>query len=249
MSLAHGSALEEISGIEGRMETIDACGLDTATLRHLKECVHVHGFNKVKVIVHMLKNVITNAYLAGILDVPPPILSRVYQTISRGYVKLLDTKKIKDTKFPFPSVQLIALLLLLHSILSPAIVAVLLNSLVFAPMVTFVQIFGLHAMNLISMQLEDPFGEDANDLPLAHFQAEMNNCLLMLVQERLCAPVCAVCSLAERPQPPCPEPVPAPQDVSFSPHRKGERFFTCCPSRLRPQRYPSFSISPWACLA
>jgi hypothetical protein len=31
--------------------------------------------------------------------------------------------------------------------------------------------------------LENPFGNDANDLPLDHFQAEMNKCLLMLLQE------------------------------------------------------------------
>merc|ERR1719215_2611662 len=52
---------------------------------------------------------------------------------------------------------------------------------VMAPCITFMFIFGAFAVNFICIELEDPFGEDPNDLPLASFQAEMNNCLLMLL--------------------------------------------------------------------
>ena len=38
----------------------------------------------------------------GVLKVAPPILSRVYQTLSRGFVNFLNAKKIADTRFPFP---------------------------------------------------------------------------------------------------------------------------------------------------
>jgi len=58
------------------------------------------------------------------------------------------------------------------------------DSLVLAPIVVFIPTFGTHALNFIAIQLEDPFGEDDNDLPLAHFQAEMNKCLLMLLHPR-----------------------------------------------------------------
>merc|ERR1712194_644906 len=37
------------------------------------------------------------------------------------------------------------------------------------------------SLNFISGELENPFGHDANDLPLGRFQKEMNNCLLMLL--------------------------------------------------------------------
>lgn len=181
MSLCHGSALEEISGIEGRMETIDVCGLNTATLKHLKDCVEVHHFNKVEVLLHLVQSLITHAHQTGILDIPPPILSRVYQTISRGYVHLLNSKKITDTKFPFPYVQVIAILLLINTVMTPLVLSVIVDSMVIAPLLAFIPVFGTHALNFISMELEDPFGEDPNDLPLAHFQAEMNNCLFMLL--------------------------------------------------------------------
>lgn len=39
----------------------------------------------------------------------------------------------------------------------------------------------MFALNFISIELENPFGLDANDLPLSEFQKEMNDCLLMLL--------------------------------------------------------------------
>jgi len=124
---------------------------------------------------------ITSAFEDGIIAIPPPILSRVYQTISRGYVNLLNTKKITDTKFPFPYVQLITALLFLHMVLTPLVISATIPHFIWGPMMAFVPTFGAHALNFIAIELEDPFGEDDNDLPLHHFQAEMNNCLLMLL--------------------------------------------------------------------
>jgi len=184
MSLVHGSALEEIAGFHGRMETIDVQGLSSATLRHMKDCVETHHFNKVEVLMHVLKNVITQAHKDGILDVPPPILSRVYQTISRGYVKLLESKKITDTKFPFPLVQLLLLLMHVHLVITPLIAAMVGNSILVAPVIAFLPIFGVHAPYFISIELENPFGDEANSLPLGYFQSEMNNCLIMLLHEK-----------------------------------------------------------------
>lgn len=117
----------------------------------------------------------------GVLKIPPPILSRVYQTISRGFVNLLNTKKITDTKFPYPFAQIIALFLLLHLIMSPALITASVPRKVFAPILTFLAVFSMFALNFISIELENPFGLDANDLPLTHFQKEMNDCLLMLL--------------------------------------------------------------------
>merc|ERR1740121_1376854 len=181
MSLCHASALEEIASMSSQMETIDVLGLNTATLSHLKDCVENHKFNKVEVLLHLVQSLITNAHHENILMIPPPILSRVYQTISRGYVNLLNTKKITDTKFPFPYVQLITFLLLLNVVLTPLVLTVSIQSMIFGPIISFLPVFGCFALNFIAMELEDPFGNDPNDLPLEGFQAEMNNCLMMLL--------------------------------------------------------------------
>ena len=34
----------------------------------------------------------------------------------------------------------------------------------------------MSCLNFIGVELENPFGQDDNDLPLDHFQDEMNNC-------------------------------------------------------------------------
>lgn len=183
MSLCHGSALEEIADNTIRLDTIDAYGLDDGTLNHLRECHEVHQFNKVEVMLHLVQSLITQAHHESVLNIPPPILSRVYQTISRGFVNLLNAKKIVDTRFPFPYVQLISFLLLLHTALTPMIITAVVKSKVLAAAVSFIPMFGLYSLNFIAIELENPFGTDDNDLPMSHFQTEMNGCLLMLLHD------------------------------------------------------------------
>lgn len=181
MSLAHGSALEEISGNQTQLETIDVFGLDAGTLRHLKDCAETHNFNKVEVLLHLVQSLITKALDDGVLKIPAPICSRVYQTISRGFVNLLNTKKITDTKFPFPFVQIITIFLFFQLFLMPVMISATIKNSALAAVFTFLPIFGLFTLNFISIELENPFGDDDNDLPLETFQEEMNNCLLMLL--------------------------------------------------------------------
>lgn len=184
MSLCHGSALEEIAGEHGgQVRTIDPFGLDNDTLQHLNNCKMVHNFNRVEVLLHMTRQIITRAHEDGILKIPPPILSRVYQTLSRGFVNLLNAKKIADTRFPFPYAQLITMLLFLHCLLTPLFISCLIPSRVWAPLIAFVPIYSFFSLNFIGVELENPFGSDDNDLPLDHFQGEMNKCLMMLLQE------------------------------------------------------------------
>lgn len=181
MSLCHGSALEEISDNSIKIESIDVFGLDDGTLNHLKDCHEAYDFNKVEVMLHLVQSLITRALDEGVMIIPPPIASRVYQTISRGFVNLLNAKKITDTRFPFPYAQLISFLLLTHTVLTPMIMASLINSKVLCAIFTFVPVFGMFSLNFIAAELENPFGTDKNDLPLGRFQEEMNSCLLMLL--------------------------------------------------------------------
>lgn len=185
MSLAHRSSMEEISsGNIVSMETIDPFGLDDNTLRYLKQCREVHAFNRVEVLMHMMQTVITCALDDGILKIPPPILSRVYQTLSRGFVNLLNAKKICDTRFPFPHAQMIAALLCFQTVCTPVLLSGHFSNPVWAFLFAFVPCFGLWSLNLVAIQLENPFGRDQNDLPLDIFQRDMNNCLMMLLQEQ-----------------------------------------------------------------
>eukprot|EP00448_Togula_jolla_P007636 CAMPEP_0170612668 /NCGR_PEP_ID=MMETSP0224-20130122/23848_1 /TAXON_ID=285029 /ORGANISM="Togula jolla, Strain CCCM 725" /LENGTH=509 /DNA_ID=CAMNT_0010938191 /DNA_START=109 /DNA_END=1635 /DNA_ORIENTATION=+ len=184
MSLCHGSALAEIGGTDCEsIDTIDSLGLDDATISHLRVCKEVHNFNRVEVLLHLIQSLITKGLDDATLKIPPPILSRVYQTLSRGFVNLLNAKKIADTRFPFPYAQLIAILLLTHVILTPVMISNLLENKIWGFIFTFVPVFGTAWLNFVGVELENPFGNDENDLPLEHFQSEMNTCLLMLLAD------------------------------------------------------------------
>merc|ERR1719506_3049669 len=49
---------------------------------------------------------------------------------------------------------------------------------------TFLPVVGIFTVNFIAVELENPFGTDLNDLPMEHFQSEMNLCLLMLLHDK-----------------------------------------------------------------
>jgi predicted membrane chloride channel (bestrophin family) len=184
MSLCHGNALEEISDGQFQMESLDTGGLSDNVLLFLNDADTKYHFNKVEVMLHLLQSLITDSYDKGILKIPPPILSRVYQTISRGFVNLLNAKKIQDTRFPFPFAQVITILLIIDTFLVPLMLASVLKSKILCAVMTGLPMWGCFCLLLISQQLENPFGVDDNDLPLQHFQTEMNNCLMMLLHPR-----------------------------------------------------------------
>ncbi|CAK9090091.1 unnamed protein product [Durusdinium trenchii] len=183
-SVMHGSALDEICG-EGAAGQVcmDITGLDIDTLRFLRDCYDVYGFNKVEALQHMIQNLVTYNQQIGVLTIPPPILSRVYQTLSRGFVNLLNAKKIADTRFPFPWAQIITMLIVSYCISTPLVVSAIIKQYAWAMLVTFIPVFSIIALNIVCAQLEMPFGSDANDLPLQHFQEEMNRGLLLLIHE------------------------------------------------------------------
>eukprot|EP00913_Durusdinium_trenchii_P005440 g5071.t1 len=78
---------------------------------------------------------------------------------------------------------MIMLLLVIHSIFTPLIVTSFTTSYQWALPVTFLPVFGMFALNQVAAQLEMPFGTDDNDLPLTHFQYELNKSLLQLMHE------------------------------------------------------------------
>eukprot|EP00913_Durusdinium_trenchii_P001571 g1455.t1 len=180
-SVMHGSALDEICG-EGAAGQVcmDITGLDIDTLRFLRDCYDVYGFNKA--LQHMIQNLVTYNQQIGVLTIPPPILSRVYQTLSKlGWQLWTSAQPVK---------QIITMLIVSYCISTPLVVSAIIKQYAWAMLVTFIPVFSIIALNIVCAQLEMPFGSDANDLPLQHFQErhqwgkeEMNRGLLLLIHE------------------------------------------------------------------
>lgn len=209
MSLCHGHALElikldtpddEEESAETGFEYIDVGGLDQKVLRYLsgipsnkisvgpgtEQSAKGPGrlkFNKVEVLIHMMQTLIVDAQRIGAIKIPPPILSRVFQTLSRGQVNLMNCSKIKATYFPFPYAQLIAFMLYLLCFMTPVVMSGVLEHYHWGFICTFTPLFCICGINFAAIELEMPFGDDSNDLPLLKMHDEMNYSMLMLIRD------------------------------------------------------------------
>eukprot|EP00435_Cladocopium_sp_Y103_P075516 s32_g59.t1 len=103
------------------------------------------------------------------LDVPPPIQSRMYQELSNGMLGFYNCLKIADVPFPLPYAQLLGLLLIAFSCLIPFYVIIFTSSAVIGPILCFFLFESLWCLNEVAKELENPFGQDLNDISVLDF--------------------------------------------------------------------------------
>eukprot|EP00397_Hematodinium_sp_SG-2012_P012120 GEMP01012281.1.p1 GENE.GEMP01012281.1~~GEMP01012281.1.p1 ORF type:complete len:709 (+),score=139.28 GEMP01012281.1:227-2353(+) len=111
------------------------------------------------------------SYLQRYLDTPPPIFSRVYQELGSGNLGFHQALKLADVPFPFIFTQLLAWMLFLACLLVPIFAALLSfqsnQQVDYITMVLSVLVcIPLVGLNEMAKELENPFGMDANDVPL-----------------------------------------------------------------------------------
>lgn len=124
-------------------------------------------------VMRWLKLEISEHSIAGRLLIGPPILSRVFQELSAGMFHFFMGMKVVFVPFPFPFAQFLQYALIAFIVFCPfAILPSLdetsegLRSTWPALLMNFFSVAGFVALNEIAVELEDPFGEDANDYPL-----------------------------------------------------------------------------------
>lgn len=180
ISLLHCSALQHVCEIaEDSLEVLDVSGIDAEYLEFL-DSVH----DRCEMLIQWVQRLVVEAHRKQVLDISPPILSRCFQELSRGIVNLNNVRKIKDIPFPYPYNQLVIWMLLLHWLITPLLAGLFIHSSWWAMIVTFLTQSSLWAVNFIAGQMDQPFGEDANDLPMAEMQRDFNKSLLALLELR-----------------------------------------------------------------
>mmetsp|Transcript_105021 Transcript_105021/g.296759 ORF Transcript_105021/g.296759 Transcript_105021/m.296759 type:complete len:492 (-) Transcript_105021:62-1537(-) len=119
---------------------------------------------------------VTRAACTGLLKVPPPIVTRIYQEVSNGMLAYNDAlHMVVIVPFPFPFAQMLTLLLLGWTVLAPFMVLQFTRHVVFSPILTSMIVFGFIGIDSIARELENPCGDDANDLPLLGMHKDFNN--------------------------------------------------------------------------
>jgi putative membrane protein len=170
MSLLYGSALAQVATTEEkRFDVIDLSGFDREALHHLQS-----SHDSCEVVLQWVQRLIVEANTASIIVVAPPILSRVYNQLGNGIVNLNNARKIKDFMIPFPLAQMITCMLIFHWFSTGFVCATSIAMPFGAAFLSFMVVISFWSVNYIAIELEMPFGDDANDLPLADMQMDMN---------------------------------------------------------------------------
>lgn len=102
-------------------------------------------------------------------------------------MNLQNARKIADYPYPFPLAQVSMILQLLHWATTPLAAALALPR-VWAVPFSFFTIFVLWCLHFNALDLEFPFGNRVNDLPMQEFQQDWNNSICTLVNQKATRP-------------------------------------------------------------
>eukprot|EP00931_Biecheleriopsis_adriatica_P111215 TRINITY_DN8557_c0_g1_i1.p1 TRINITY_DN8557_c0_g1~~TRINITY_DN8557_c0_g1_i1.p1 ORF type:complete len:585 (+),score=96.55 TRINITY_DN8557_c0_g1_i1:184-1755(+) len=176
-SALYCSALRQVCDLdESTLQVLDLRAFNSKILLQLEEAE-----DRCQLIILWLQRLIIKAEKEGVLAVPSPILSRSFQELSRGTVNLSNLRKLKEVPFPFPYQQMLIIMLLGHNVMTTMLSVALVRSLFWSTAVTFMVVGSFWAVIYIAVEIDQPFGDDPNDLPLVEMQKEFNNDLVALL--------------------------------------------------------------------
>ncbi|CAK9011148.1 unnamed protein product [Durusdinium trenchii] len=166
LSLLHCSALQTMCDLDDdSLEILSVSGISEKSLLHLK-----NSPDRAETVLLWIERLIIEANNRNLFEVPPPILSRAFQELSRGMVGVTNVRKIRMVPFPFPYSQYLSLMLIAHWIMTPVVACHLVVRPWWAGIIVFVVSTSFWTLFYIAQEIDQPFGEDANDLPVREMQ-------------------------------------------------------------------------------
>lgn len=185
-SLLHCMALVEIADMDDEnFEIFDMEDIHPHKLQFLVKTEH----DKCGVVMHWTQKLINEGILSGTVTAPPPIVSRCFQELSNGLNHYKEALKIKEIRFPFPYLQIVQLMLVVTSICAPIVNTLILGNFIASFGITLMVMSSFWSLNFIAAEIEMPYGDDPNDLPVREMQTSFNDYLRMLSQpEMITAP-------------------------------------------------------------
>jgi len=183
MSLLHCNALQTLCELDDdRLEVVDLGGISRTSLLHLKGSP-----DRCETVLLWLERFIIEADKNKTLDVPAPILSRAFQELSRGMVGVTNVRKIRDVPFPFPYSQFLSFILVVHWLVTPIVASQIILKPWWAGIMVFSVVTSYWTLYYIAQEIDQPFGEDANDLPVREMQRHFNEKLDFFISPLSCA--------------------------------------------------------------
>jgi len=174
-SMMHQGAIAKLCLMEvEEVPIIDPTGIEPDYLEFV-----MHHPEKMEILVSWIEQAIVAAAQDDVIVVAPPILSRAFHELSRGMVNFNSVMKIRNYALPFPIVQMIQCLMIFHACVTPIISSLIMYNWRWAGMLAFSSVFSLWCINYIAMEIEQPFGDHYNNLPVIQMQHEFNKGLLL----------------------------------------------------------------------
>jgi hypothetical protein len=136
---------------------------------------------KVNLAWSWLSEFIIREHLNGSLgDVAPPIISRLIQFLSDGMIFYNHARKTMFIPFPFPHAQISAFFVFTIMFAVPILMDEYASNAYIGGVLTFLTVTCLAGLHEVSRELENPFRNVPNEIPLVTFQAMFNEALITL---------------------------------------------------------------------
>eukprot|EP00929_Paragymnodinium_shiwhaense_P056838 TRINITY_DN28457_c0_g1_i1.p1 TRINITY_DN28457_c0_g1~~TRINITY_DN28457_c0_g1_i1.p1 ORF type:complete len:598 (+),score=102.14 TRINITY_DN28457_c0_g1_i1:191-1984(+) len=135
------------------------------------------------VVLHWVLRLIIEGAHENLIAVEPPIVTRALQELHHGVLRFEDMRTISEIPLPFPYAQMLAALLLVHLPVTVFVVSGLMQSALASALCAGLPTFMLWCFHFIFIEIEQPFGDDANDLNVQKAQEELNDSLKMLLKK------------------------------------------------------------------
>jgi len=138
-------------------------------------------YAKTQLVWSWLSDFIIREHMAGSMGkVGPPIISRIVQFLSDGILYYNHARKIMFTPFPFPHAQLSAFFVLMMMIAIPFLMDQYANEVWLGATLSFLAVTCLAGLHEVARELENPFRNAPNDVPLCTLLAFYNEALVTM---------------------------------------------------------------------
>lgn len=175
-SLLHAFALQNICDMEDEdFPAIDVAGIEP---KYLKLLASMDIQERVGLVYGWINALIIKSVKSGLIGVPHPIVSRVFQELEQGMVEYNQVLQIMRIPFPFPYAQIAIMLLVIYMACTPIVMSYYVGQPWASALITFISVLCFVSIELIASELENPLGDDANDLPAHEWQDEFNDSLI-----------------------------------------------------------------------
>ncbi|KAL3909496.1 MAG: hypothetical protein SGILL_008066 [Bacillariaceae sp.] len=126
-----------------------------------------------------LKEFVSREHLDGSTGkVAPPIIARIYQYVSDGFSQYNQCRKTAYTQFPFVHTQLTTFFLVVSIFMFPFLYYTYVNDIWIACFLNFASLSCFAGIIEVAREMQDPFYQFPNDLPLNNYQVQYNEALI-----------------------------------------------------------------------